>query len=85
MPNPATKPESKRQLVKRQFQAFAKMLRQIAVTNHYLKTSYLEGVGEIIDVQLRGKGTTLAITIDSFDEPPVRSILRLTVTMGDGE
>lgn len=76
----ATKPETAHQLARRQLQSFAKMLRDACCANAYRQGGYLNNVGEIIDVVLTPRGGTLAITIDSFDEPPVRSILRLKVT-----
>lgn len=84
MPSTVTKPESKRQLAKQQLAAFVKMLKDVCCANAYRQGGYLNRVGLIIDVQLKPR-STVEITIDSFDEPPVRSILRLKVTMEGDE
>lgn len=50
------------------------MLHDSCVANTF-HCGYLPGVGAIIKVQRFGNN--LHITIDSFDDPPERSILRL--------
>ncbi len=63
-----------RKRVTRQVKALTNMLHNHAIANTF-HCGYLAGAGEIISV--RRFGNRIHITIDSFDEPPERSILRL--------
>lgn len=72
-PNPIH--DAARKRVAQQVKAITKMLYESCIVNKFHTEGYLDGVGEIIDVKRRGNN--IHITIDSFDEPPERSILRL--------
>lgn len=63
-----------RKRVTRQVKALAKMLQETCCGNTY-RYGYLGDVGEIIGI--KRFGNNIHITIDTFDEPSERSILRL--------
>lgn len=73
------KPETPRQRDKRLYKAFGKLLEKVC-TIEYGPGSYMHGHGEVIRAELRGQ--ILQITIDSFDDPPVRSHLNLKLIRG---
>lgn len=72
------KTETVKQRDTRLFKAFARMLTKVC-TLEYGPGSYLGSKnGEVIKAERRG--SIIQITIDSFDEPPIRSHLNLRVS-----
>ena len=73
-PNPIHAAAHKR--VARQVKALDNMLRESCCSSTY-RSGYLgSDVGEIIGI--KRFGNNIHITIDTFDDPPERSILKLT-------